>query len=520
MNERLKALLITALCTAIIFLRHPGQFLHPQFWVEGSYIYLFSSTENLLINLYGYLCLVQKIIVLLLCPLTPAEFHPAVCVAATVLLLALTIYYFQRTPSRLPFFGLFALGLVLSPLYGSEVYAKMLYLMWTLPLAVFLLLFRDDQAIKYRTAIFDAFWIILAGLSGPIILVLLPALLYVTALKRSKYYFAMSAVALLCGAVQVVYLSYQPQSAVSETRSSAMLLDAFFTFFTNYPPQYMLPGWIADYQIGMLCFGVLLILVFSLDKTRRIEASVLGVVLMSTAIPPILKLFPNAEQLLNPVISGSSRYFFYPFLAITFFLLLVALKGKPWGRIAAVVILVISFANNLPGFQTSSFNGRWADHVRMARSKNCNARIPIPSAGVEGASWTLESDRENTAICSDQDISRWIGGEHGSVNGKMRFSTTSDNMIFASQRAVKVHDKSFVSFAAVVEFSKPTNIQMGINFFNKRNELIKSASSPLYHSILVTFSADIPKETAYLWPFFQLTSPGDVDVSKPSIVMF
>ncbi len=525
----LKALLITLACLILIFLRHPSQFIHPQIWAEAADIYSYASWSSLFDATTGYLCFSEKLLIniIIAIPFFSIESHPEVIFYATIILTCFIILYFQLTPSRLKQTGLFCLAIILSPHYGSEVFAKFLYLIWILPLSIFFLLFRDSKNLSRRVIYTDILLLVIAGLSGPVVLLLLPALLFTTMLHRNHYYYKLSIVAIICSTIQLLYLKNNPKDAIAPNLSIESFSQILEISISNFIPQYLLPGEVTGMGLGLVYLITFSCLVFSLKKKLKSEAIILAIVFISTSIPPILKFHPYSGLLLNPVTSGSSRYFFYPFLSITFYLLLVIINANLLGRILATSIISIALYNNAPGYQVSSFNFKWKPHIRYARHHNCNARIPVPLNGEEGLAWTYQSNSSNKFICSDYNLSNWTDREKKAKSlktGKKNILINDKNRaVFIPKKIIASNNKTFANFSLKILTRQKENIKAGFIFLDSNKKEIKVTANKIpYNSSLAlyNFSAKIPKDTRSLKPYIHMISNSSyVEISEVSLLL-
>jgi len=523
-------LLVTIICLLLVFLRHPQQFYHPQFWIESSDFYFYSSWSNLFDQTNGYICLTQKLLmnIFVVTTIIPAEYHPIIAFLISIVLFLLIIFYFLSTPSRLPKITLFALAIILSPHYGSEVFSKFLYLIWILPLSIFFLLFRDSKNLSHKIVYVDIFLLILAGFSGPLVVILLPALLYVTLIYKNKYYIRLSSIAIFCSLCQIYYLTHDSTRAVSSEVNSQSIFQILEILVRNFLPQYFFPGQIPEYFIALVCLCILIFLALSLEKRTRLEASILGVVFVSSALPPILKLYPYALSLLNPVISNSARYLFYPFVSITFYLVLISIKGRLWGRVTSIALILVAFFYNLSGFQTTSFNYRWAEHIKYAKQNNCRARIPIPFNGKEGFSWIYKRNISNPIICSDYNISSWVDRNKNEVklinNEEIILRNKNKRAIFTPSNKIEPGNNNFINFSVSIATELKNKVKVGFIFLDSQNKEIKIVADMISDNrapIVNVYSAIIPPETEIIKPYIHLISElSVVRLSKPSVLLF
>lgn len=512
-----------------MFVRHPDQFFHPQFWVEGANIYSSASWGNLFEPTAGYLCFIEKLIIniIISIPFLSREFHPEVAFYSTIIITGVVLLYFQLTPSRLPKISFFALAIVLSPHYGSEVFAKFLYLIWILPLSMFFLLFRDSKNLSWKIIYTDILLLIIAGLSGPLVILLLPALLFVTMVYRNNYFYKLSFVGIVCSIIQGSYLKNASSNALSPAVSFQSFTQIFETLITNFIPQYLFPGNVVGLSTGLFFLAIFSSLVFFLKIKLRFEAIILAIVFLSTSIPPIFKYYPDSALVLNLVTSGGARYFFYPFLSITFYLFLVIISANVPGRLIAIAIFSIAFYSNLPSFQASSFDFKWKQHLEYANLKDCNARIPIPFDGKEGFAWVYESNIKNRNSCTDYNLSNWVDkrGKTKAIYESQKIILTNrrSRAVFIPENQINTNDKTFANFTVKILVGKKDNIKVGFIFLDSSGKEIKITANRVQNvdfPALYSYSVNIPKGTFQLKPYIHLINNlSRVEISETSLLL-
>ncbi len=518
-------LAVIALLPILLYLRHPNQILHPQFWVEGSYIYGYSNKmplfEYLFSPLYGYLMIPQRLIVVLFTPLVAIEYHPRICVAVSVLITLLIPIYFIRTPSRLPVPIFFALAIFLSPLEGAEIFNKLLYLMWVLPISLLFLLFRDDKLTKNSILLMDICWIVSAGLSGPLVLLFVPAFIFVCILRGSKYFFIVTSVVCLCAIAQILYLIGYPQS-VSNQSMALLDIQKLFDSLTVYVfPQYFVPKVALAPTMATIFTLLFFSSLYFLNKKHRREAYILFILLFSFLIPAMIKLAPFFHY-----ISGS-RYLYFPYLCITFYLLFMIQKGGRTLKLIAIPCLFAAFIFHLPYFQLNSTDYKWKEHLSYAKANHCKARIPIPYTGKEGVAWTYEHEELprnfKKATCNNRHISDWLGGTSEKItllgSEKSTLSTKLNKAVFSLKGIQVSPDDTLVDFSLSVKVERAYQHQIGIKFYNDQNKVIKEVSDRLDISAKPSFVAKIPQGTKYLRPYLRLGSKNTIEVSDVRILI-
>lgn len=505
----------------LMYLRHPGQFIHPQFWVEGSYIYSYAFKgpilDYLFAPIYGYLMIPERLIVLIFTPFLPIEYHPLVCDYVSILLILLMLWYFISTPSRLTHRSIFALTVFISPLDGAEVFNKLLYLMWLLPLSLLFILFRDCTGISKKVFVIDIFWIVVAGLSGPLVIVFVPAYIFIAALKRHKYFYTVCGFVLLLALVQCYYLVGDPKSAVSQSFTLLHLMDILNSLLSFVVPQFFIPEVAIHWSLGL----VLLIAIFSssylIKKEGLIELFLMLTIFFSFILSSLIKLYPYSHY-----ISGS-RYLYFPYLALTFYFLLIILQRNGSAALILAPMLAFVFYSHMKLFQLESLDYKWSEHIQYAKDHLCKLRVPVPYQGLEGVAWAFDYGNNEDSVCQNKDTSQWLGGKSEKIqvlnSGDVLARSALKRAVF-SMNSINVEEgETFVNFSLKFKATYPYEHKIGIKYFDSNNKVIKTVYDRLDISSWPIFVSYIPKEAKYFRPFVRLNAREVVEISDVSILV-
>jgi hypothetical protein len=505
----------------LMYFRHPGQFIHPQFWVEGSYIYSYAYKgpilEYLIAPLYGYLMIPERLIVLIFTPLVPIEYHPHICVYVTLFLTMGMFLYFLHTPSRLPKIFLFVFAVFLSSSDGGEVFNKLLYLMWMLPLSLLFILFRDSSAVSRRVLIMDIIWIILAGLSGPLVVVFVPAYLLVAYFRRDRYFYIVSCTVLFLAMLQSLYLVGDPKSAVSQSFNLFNLVDIFKSLFVIVVPQYFLPKVVLSEFYGLILLMAICCSIFLINKKYRVDAFLLLIVFFSFIVSSLIKLYPNFHYIYG------SRYLFYPYLSLTFYFLIIILRGSRKISLVFSPILIFVVYSHANLYQWDSLDYKWSEHIRYSKKHNCKVRVPIPYQGLEGVAWDFNYGNDNSQVCSSKSISNWLGGNSEKIEvlseSSIRASSKLKQSVFSLDKILVGNGESFVNFSLKFKSDFPYKHKIGIKYFDANDQVIKTVDERLDISVWPIFVSYIPKEAKYFRPFVKLNARETVEISDVSVLV-
>ncbi len=252
-KKSLQAASFFALALLLIFIRAPHYLIYPNLWAEEGTQFLrnalnTSPLEHLsYVQHAGYLNLVALLIsqaaeaVPLVFSASMARYLSVACTLIPIVLiyiLPLDIFdsFFKKIVAILVVF--------LAPSLNGEVWLNSINLMSFFGLSAFLILICDTSLLKNRTAYILGFLLVLAGLSGPYAVFLLPAFFVKAAYKRTKTNIAFFFSLLLPSLIQVaIFLSMRSQGAVNAKRFAfkpalsflAMIYHQYFVPFLGRP---------------------------------------------------------------------------------------------------------------------------------------------------------------------------------------------------------------------------------------------------------------------------------------------
>jgi hypothetical protein len=342
-------ILIAALA---LFSRAPGHLTAPELWAEDGKLWLWQAfyygPRCLLWPKAGYLQTFSWLVALLalklpftLIPLFFALIAFVVQLAPAALLLS------ARGAALLPSLTarLLLVGYYIGQPNSGEVYVNLTNAMWHLALLAFLLTILPKPRTEAGVAI-DIIVLILAGLSGPLVLFIAPiAWWHVWDQRRAPaprprllYAAVLSGCALIQGAV---IASQAVTHRVSSAHLGATLnrlvhilanqiaLGGIIGGFnvTNLMQQ---PWWLHGWPAGLLCVfvGALGLAAFIRGPTAYRQFAVLSALVLVSALksPMITKVMPQWDPMQMP--GTGDRYYILPMLA--WFATLLVLAARPW----------------------------------------------------------------------------------------------------------------------------------------------------------------------------------------------
>ncbi len=178
---------------SILFLRRPDTFLTPQFWAEDGKIwysdaYNEGGVESLLSTQDGYFQTFSRLAAVIALPF-PIEHAPLVFnILASLILILPALFFlssrFENIVLSYPVRIFIASVYVLLP-NTAEIYVNVTNAQWFLALLAFLVLIASENQ-KWYWRLFDLSVLLIAGLSGPFAILLLPISFLLWFLRRRK----------------------------------------------------------------------------------------------------------------------------------------------------------------------------------------------------------------------------------------------------------------------------------------------------------------------------------------------
>ena len=170
-------LAVVLIALAILYLRIPSDFVHPQFWgedIDFFYGARYDGWKSLLIAPVGYLVTIQYLVAVLASYFSPAS--APIIYNYTAILLTLIVVWLVTSPRLdMPCKPLLAIAVVIVPM-GYEELGTITNIQWILPLGAFTLLFmRPGQSVTVLAG--ESVLLGLMSVSGPFSIFLTPLFL-------------------------------------------------------------------------------------------------------------------------------------------------------------------------------------------------------------------------------------------------------------------------------------------------------------------------------------------------------
>jgi hypothetical protein len=207
-------ILVLVFALAILYLRMPGSFTHPQLWGEDNdflYVSRAHGWSSLSTVIAGWLATIQFLVAILASYFSPAA-APAIYHYAAFVLTLLVVWMVTSPRLDMPYKPLLGIAVVIVPM-GYEELGTLTNIQWILPIGAFALLFTRASKSSLVLAA-EAFFAVLVALSGAFCIFLSPLFLWRLVAERDavkRQRFMLLPIIMCAGAVtQAVVLLQHP----------------------------------------------------------------------------------------------------------------------------------------------------------------------------------------------------------------------------------------------------------------------------------------------------------------------
>ena len=383
-----KLALLGAATLLALWYRRPDQFLNPAVWVEDGTVnipdYVANGWASLFHPIAGYFSLPIKFLHAIAQTLS-FRWLPELGLWLSVLFTYGVLAIVATTPTtlRLPFVCAAA---TLAIPCDSEVFAVSLYVgWWGSLLALPPLFWRDDG--KPRTALRLSL-IVVGGLSSPFVVVLAPLYALRAAVRRTRVDYLCFAVCAVVTIAQIASLKWHGSPSMGAiSLAPLVIIEKFFGYFvvgTSTPGMNDAIVYIGFALVGFIAWAWL-------QHRRELGFTFLLVAAaLAAAITATLVRIP--VEAIHPKLAGP-RYFFYPFVMLTWLLVQIAAIEKSAMRVAATIVLALACRNALEVAQRRHETIDWRANVEQCLGQPTHI-MPIHFAGALAAHWQTSLTRE------------------------------------------------------------------------------------------------------------------------------
>ena len=380
----------------LLFARRGAQLLNPHIWNEDGPFNMTSFMLHGWHSLYeptqGYLVLIPKLITNISLS-TSFIYYPEISTYLTwltTILIALLVVY---TPTMLKYPILAALFMFLIPT-NAEVFGLPLFMLWFS--AILLLLVAlwkpgEKQILKNILLFFG-------GFSSPTIVIIIPIQIFRMIVQSNKKEELITLI------LSIVISAIQLSFIVSQGVRPDIQID--FLFFQSMLHKFFALYYLGAFNIHTMLFtigGIAIIglmIIYFLQNRKDIYFMILVYLLFSTIALSMSRMPPI---MLNPIFGGGARYFFLPYILLSWTLIYMMAKNK-WYEIIIIPILTLSIMTALQGFCRTQDNLKWRKHINLCQQAKGKYPIPIQNDGNGKHPWQLVLDAKICKQHIDNDL--------------------------------------------------------------------------------------------------------------------
>jgi hypothetical protein len=209
LRGRSKVVLCAAVL-ALLFLRRPDQFLHPQLWAEDGPVFFLEAYRAGVASLFeryaGYYLSIPRCIALA-GSILPVRIVPAwFVIASAALTTGVCVWAASRRVPATDFAKVAMALLVVAVPVPNEIFLNLTNVQWITALGLVLVAVSLPAATPWERA-FDAAAVAVLGLTGPFVILLLPLFVTRSLRFRDRHAIVLLVIALACSAIQARGLS-------------------------------------------------------------------------------------------------------------------------------------------------------------------------------------------------------------------------------------------------------------------------------------------------------------------------
>lgn len=369
-------------CFFIIRLRRPTQFLSAGIWAETGVIilpdYIAEGAKSLFLPVQGYLNVAARLVNIGAFKIS-FFYYPEVSVLLTLLFTLGVLLAIIFSPTHLRLRPLCALVAVMVPT-NPEAFAVPLYVFWWSSLLLFLVLVWREEAggVGWR-----AFYLLLGGLSSPLIVPLAALVALRAWFSRRKAETGLALLAITLAGIQAGVLFFTKQGSTLVTQFG---LGYFYEIIRRFFGLYLGAHWVSGHHLfwaGLLLLTALFF--FSYRYRHRFE----GTYFLLLACIPVTIFLSTIRVSVNVLdLQMGARYFFLPFILTSWILLwqLDTLPGRL--RMLPLMFLCLSVIQGLPYFVRRHEVMDWRGSLQSCIGQ-AEYRMPVYTDGELKNNWSV-----------------------------------------------------------------------------------------------------------------------------------
>jgi hypothetical protein len=376
-SNALQAVALIALAIAVLFARRPDQFLHPYIWVEDGDPILKAYAERGFASFWdpvsGYLILATKLVTLSAFKLS-IEWAPEIALILIVAFTCAVVLAVALSPTHLRWPFLCAIATLTIPV-DPEVYAvSMLAFWWAGLLLILALLWDADRGATWLRA----GYVVLGGLSSPLT-VPFAALFTLRALlerRTSEFITATLAVAVALIQARVIFGYHHIDYARLIDPHVVTVAMNKFAGYLFVGPRY------GHYYVGPIALALLGIALWQIRARLTLHFALLVLGWAAICATTALR---NPIDVIDPL-NGGPRYFFYPFITLTWILIWVAALSPAHARVLVLAGCLMGVAWVYKRMTRSHDAMDWRGHI-AACARSDRYDLPIHYDGRADNMW-------------------------------------------------------------------------------------------------------------------------------------
>jgi hypothetical protein len=333
-------------CAGVLFARRPDALLHPQFYCEDGMIFFKSARTHGFASIFevstGYHQLFPHLIAYFGSLFNPRYAPFIYNLAAITAALSVAAHIFSRRV-RLPFKPLLALAVAATPCLFNEIIANEVNTQWFLCLHLVLLALADD-AVTAAQGCFDAFVLLLAGMTGPLAIAFLPLFVYRLWLRRTRASLLMLAGNAAISAVQMVLIVTCPWNRPELLNSLPFTIigQDWAGYFGNGIAGLLLFGTrsreFLNISILLSVVTVLIVGALVFDAVKRRNHPILMFVFAAGAV--MASSAYSYKGFVNGLALGAGCRYFFPVIVLLNWALIQTLNSRRWMAWSAGALLL------------------------------------------------------------------------------------------------------------------------------------------------------------------------------------
>ena len=346
--------LLSLLFFLLLFFKRWNQLLDPEIWIEdgiyGIPTFIHHGWSDLFMEEGGFLKTINVLITNTGLTISPL-YYPEISTYLAWLFMIFVSLAVVYSPTKLRYKFLAAVLIYFIPT-GLENFGIPYYSYFWAGILLFLVLLWEPGKNLYLRV----FYIFLGGLSSPIVFMLLPLQIF-RVIFIQKY--RKDEIVALIVTIFVFYIQYHFFATDGYTGSKlSIILSNILEFVRKFYGLYYL-NYLVDKNLIQLYGGLLILVLFLLYWIQNIKDKyfyIIMALLIGTGLSAVLRKYIQIDP-----ISPGSRYFFYPYIMLTWSLLYISGAKQRWFRFFAIPIILLSII--------VSFNYPYRTHDKLSYKK-------------------------------------------------------------------------------------------------------------------------------------------------------